>query len=354
MAPGVAQLSSPGLEKDGYQLCMKLEGVGKYEGPYDWIIGQKWALQNKPYPGNGERSVYYLTDGDPQIGGRSVALYYSPDMYNTWVVGTENGKSPLDDTVPGDDYWTDYSSYYYYYAFDDDDSQHGWTWGGNYENYRHFVIMQSYQTKMMPEYSKGWYINDGTDDNWQDILSGSRKNFMFECRSKAMGNCYSGSSTVSVLKSTGGEPTKISDLKVGDKIMANGGHEHKGKKYGTVIGLPSNPSKQADDFVEITMGKAKHTLKATKHHTFVKCSGQIVMSKDIKKGDCLKTRDDTGTGLVAEVKDVPAGDSTMTYSILMEEGVDEIAVGGVFTHSMKASSMAPEEEKKAGGLRGSA
>mmetsp|Transcript_54675 Transcript_54675/g.124495 ORF Transcript_54675/g.124495 Transcript_54675/m.124495 type:complete len:102 (+) Transcript_54675:296-601(+) len=43
MAPGVAQLSSPGLEKDGYQLCMKLEGVGKYEGPYDWIIGQKWT-----------------------------------------------------------------------------------------------------------------------------------------------------------------------------------------------------------------------------------------------------------------------------------------------------------------------
>ena len=214
--------------------------------------------------------------------------------------------------------------------------------------------MQSYKTQMMPEYSKGRYINGGTDDNWQDILSGNRKNFMFECRSKAMGNCYSGSSTVSVLKSTGGEPTKISDLKVGDKIMANGGHEHKGKKYGTVIGLPSNPSKQADDFVEITMGKAKHTLKATKHHTFVKCSGQIVMSKDIKKGDCLKTRDDIGTGLVAEVKDVPAGDSTMTYSILMEEGVDEIAVGGVFTHSMKASSMAPEEEKKAGGLRGSA
>lgn len=361
MAPGVVQLGAPpGVEKDGYHLCTKLQGEGKYDGFQQWLIGQQWTLQNELYPGNGGRSVYYLPDGDPQVGGQSMALYYSPPA-SEWFVATRNGKRPsqVPGEFPGDDhgtfygYDTDYENYYYYYKFDDDDSPNGWTWGETDESYKHYITAFSAQTHLMPEYTQAWHIKEENDDGGD--LAANRKNFMFKCISVAMGNCYHGSSTVSVLNTDGASvSTKISDLKVGDKIMANGGLEHKGKKYGTVIGLPHNPSKKADDFVEITMGKKAHNLRATKHHTFVKCSGETVTSKDIKKGDCLKTEDDLGTGLVHEVKNVPAGDDMTTYSILMEKGVDEIAVGGVFTHSMKTSGMEPKEEKKAGGLRGSA
>lgn len=160
-----------------------------------------------------------------------------------------------------------------------------------------------------------------------------------------MGYCFYGMSTVSVLKTgsaSESETKKIRDLNVGDKILARG---QNGKaEFKEVKALPH--SKAREDYKEIKMGKGNaESIRATLHHTFPTCSGKSKMAKDIKSGDCLLTPG--GKGYVHKVEHVTAKKGDITYTIEMEAGTTEVAVGGVFFHAKTVATNIPLWAKKA-------
>jgi hypothetical protein len=154
------------------------------------------------------------------------------------------------------------------------------------------------------------------------------------------GYCFYGASTVSVLKagsSSEAEVKQIRDLKVGDKILAKDMSGH--SAYKTVKALPH--SRASEDYVEVKMGKGQgEEIKATLHHTFPTCSGKSKMAKQLKSGDCLMTPN--GKDYVHKAMRVPAQKGDDTFTVEMEAGVQEIAVGGIFTHTKAIADAKPQ------------
>mmetsp|Transcript_12792 Transcript_12792/g.19337 ORF Transcript_12792/g.19337 Transcript_12792/m.19337 type:complete len:184 (-) Transcript_12792:286-837(-) len=155
-----------------------------------------------------------------------------------------------------------------------------------------------------------------------------------------MGYCFYSMSTVSVLNEASGheEIKRIKDIKVGDKILAKGAQGL--PVFKPVKALPH--SKAREDYVEIKMGKGPSQLiQATKHHTMSMCNGKTKLAMNVKSGDCIMTPG--GKEHVHKASKVPRAKTDVTYTIEMEHGVDQIAVGGVYTHtrSYLASSEMP-------------
>jgi hypothetical protein len=152
----------------------------------------------------------------------------------------------------------------------------------------------------------------------------------------ASGTCVSGSNSVQMWSESAGAPvqTPLHQVKVGDRILAR---STEGKLvYTPVRGLPHSETKEA--FVEIQMAspaaaeKSDYSLLATKMHTFPKCDGSIVSAHDVQTGDCLFTLD--GEGRVKHVNTAAEDkEEADTYTIDVDEDVDAVAVGGVFTHA---------------------
>jgi hypothetical protein len=148
------------------------------------------------------------------------------------------------------------------------------------------------------------------------------------------GYCVSGSSVVKVLSAGMPVDTKLTEVKVGDKVLSRSLEgEH---VYATVNGLPNSATVQP--FVHITMGSAGSTapqVKVTPHHTFPACSGHMVEAHKVKKGDCLLTVD--GESRVKETKFMPVdhlgAEDALTYTLVMGDDIESVAVGGVFTHA---------------------
>jgi len=177
---------------------------------------------------------------------------------------------------------------------------------------------------------------------------------MTVCDDEPGGFCFAGSSSVSVLKTAakslraanpplvGKETTTnklVSELKVGDKVVSARAPGQASKRpfaffpnFATVTRI--SKSKSTESFVEITMEKITNAgaIRATLHHTFTLCNGKYKFAKDIKKGDCLHTVEHMSQGLVHKVKIVAPRPDDMTYTIELEDGTEEVAVGGVFSH----------------------
>jgi len=222
------------------------------------------------------------------------------------------------------------------------------------------------------DYNKDIAIEHG----WGDI-----------CEPYSDGWCYSEDSTVMarttlIVKDTGkgkqGKqrkkfvvgPRKIKDLKVGDEIHKKHtdghGSGYPDSVFTKVLALPSSPTSQP--LYEIVMkstgtpvklrGKdsrrteQEETLKATAHHSFLRCTARatggrkksketLVMAKDVVAGDCLQTS--SGNRLVRSTKRAKktAPGNSMTYSVVTEGGSkDLISVGGVFAHATDMKRLA--------------
>jgi hypothetical protein len=170
------------------------------------------------------------------------------------------------------------------------------------------------------------------------------------------GYCVSGSSTVQREEDNERVLSEIpvSQLKVGDKILArsvNGERVH-----AKVLDLPHSAS--THPFISIEMSSPptskessrRLNLKSTLFHTFPTCKGDIVEAQKLNVGDCLATVD--GQRRIAHTKKVnPDPDvNGDTYSIIVDEDVAAIAVGGVFTHAryvgMKMHPVLPHKLSK--------
>ena len=108
--------------------------------------------------------------------------------------------------------------------------------------------------------------------------------------------------------------------------------------YTKVVDLPNSPTTQ--DMYSIKLKDSKKNnddvLDATAFHTFARCGYTkdmeplLVSAKDLKVGDCVKTR--TGNVLVRHVEKIPeeVASAMRTYSILPAGGKSElIAVGSL-------------------------
>jgi len=150
---------------------------------------------------------------------------------------------------------------------------------------------------------------------------------------EAGGYCFYGMSTVSVLTESGATETKkIEEVKVGQKVLAR--TTAGTSAFKEVMGTPH--SKAKEDYVEVKIGKKGDLLRATLHHTFPTCSGATKQARQLKSGDCLLGTN--GKAYVHNVSRVKAAEKDNTYTLVMEEGVKQVAVGGVFTDTMRTVS----------------
>jgi len=154
------------------------------------------------------------------------------------------------------------------------------------------------------------------------------------------GYCFYSMSTVSVLDAESGSPKtkEIKELKVGDKILSK---TAAGKtKFAEVRGLPKSEAKE--DYIELNMGKkGDELIRATIHHTFKTCTGKTKKAHNIKGGDCLFTAEG-GKGYVHKAVRGAHKKKDETYTLVMEKGVNQVAVGGVFTDAMRSVDEVPE------------
>eukprot|EP00614_Pseudopedinella_elastica_P002237 CAMPEP_0172587782 /NCGR_PEP_ID=MMETSP1068-20121228/6788_1 /TAXON_ID=35684 /ORGANISM="Pseudopedinella elastica, Strain CCMP716" /LENGTH=294 /DNA_ID=CAMNT_0013382923 /DNA_START=59 /DNA_END=943 /DNA_ORIENTATION=- len=150
------------------------------------------------------------------------------------------------------------------------------------------------------------------------------------------GYCFYGESTVSVLAESGAETKKINELKVGDQVFSRTSAGQ--TKFAEVMGAPHSEAKE--DYVEVKMGKPGKLVRATLHHTFPTCAGKTKKAMDIKSGDCLLGA--VGKQHVHKVSRVKHTKKDSTYTLVMEKGTKQVAVGGVFTDTMRAL---PKDEK---------
>lgn len=152
------------------------------------------------------------------------------------------------------------------------------------------------------------------------------------------GNCYTAASVVKVLYpgAQSSTETKLTEVKVGDKILSR---SLAGEQiYATVQGLPHSASEQP--FVHISMASTDTSksfdIKATPHHTFPACTGsKMVEARKVKAGDCLLTEDGESrvkTTHVLPLNKLTGADKT-TYTLVMEDDVSSVSVGGIFTHA---------------------
>ena len=173
------------------------------------------------------------------------------------------------------------------------------------------------------------------------------------------GTCYASTSTVTAMSRNHSRHLNvpITEVQVGDYVLGTDG-KHRGK-FAKVLSVPC--SRSAEDFVDISVAYSSvvgtygiKQLKATLHHTFPTCKGDIAQAKDLGPGDCLHTI--SGLGRVESAVVVPATESDKTCSIVLE-GARVVAVGGIFTASkgaMAGASSAKLAKFNHTGLRGSA
>ena len=129
------------------------------------------------------------------------------------------------------------------------------------------------------------------------------------------------------------EPLETSTRQVKASVKKN-------SHYTKVVDLPNSPTTQ--DMYSITLSDSDSkknnddVLDATAFHTFARCGYTkdmeplLVSAKDLKVGDCVKTR--TGNVLVRHVEKIPeeVASAMRTYSILTAGGKSElIAVGSL-------------------------
>ena len=82
---------------------------------------------------------------------------------------------------------------------------------------------------------------------------------------------------------------------------------------------------------------AKH-LRVTTHHTFPVCHEQkLIPAHALKVGDCLHTAG--GRGKVESIVPSPATKKDVTYTLVMEDSIDLVSIGGVFTKAKPAHNL---------------
>jgi len=188
------------------------------------------------------------------------------------------------------------------------------------------------------------------------------------------GVCFSRDSTVSALMhgSQSAKSIPISKLKAGTLVLAA---DAKNKKVFTKV-LDVRHSPASEPYLEIHVamdskvfstpqthvinpytkklvhadhsdGSSSKHLRVTRHHTFPVCHEQkLVPALALKVGDCLHTAG--GRGKVTSIAPSPITKSDVTYTLVLDEGIDKVAVGGVFTQAMPEHLAQPKST-----LRGS-
>jgi hypothetical protein len=107
------------------------------------------------------------------------------------------------------------------------------------------------------------------------------------------GACFHGDGTV-LLES--GLSKRLSDLKVGDKIISSDGLDH--FSFSPVTVLPHAKNLEPAAFLNLTTETGK-SVEMTSDHFIPKCDQEIVMASELVVGDCLLTVD--GKETITEV-----------------------------------------------------
>lgn len=188
------------------------------------------------------------------------------------------------------------------------------------------------------------------------------------------GVCFSKDSTVSALM-YGSESAKtipLSKLKAGTLVLAADANNK--KVYAKVVEVRHSPASEPYLEIHVAMdsklfatpqthvmnpytkklvhadhsdGSGSKHLRVTRHHTFPVCHEQkVVPALALKVGDCLHTAG--GRGKVTSVVPSPIKKSDVTYTLVLDEGIDKVAVGGIFTHTLPEHIAQPKST-----LRGS-
>jgi hypothetical protein len=157
------------------------------------------------------------------------------------------------------------------------------------------------------------------------------------------GYCVSSLSTVKVLLEGQDEPvdTPLNQVKVGERVLAMSKEgEH---VYTPVRGLPHS-EETVEPFIQVQMAPTasttadvsglQHNLLVTNMHTFPMCDGKMVRARDLKQGDCLFTVE--GQNKVQRTRFTAEHNDQATYTIVVDEDIESVAVGGVFTHARSA------------------
>ena len=172
----------------------------------------------------------------------------------------------------------------------------------------------------------------------------------------AAGTCFSQKSTVSVLLpgSEFARSLPLSMLEVGTRVLAADSNNK--KIYAMVTDLHSSPA--AEPYLSIRvrldsvhfsihvlnpytkkrvradytdLSTVKH-LTVTRHHTFPVCHEQKFLPAFVLKvGDCLHTVG--GRGKVESIELSSTNENDMTYTIVLEENIHLVAIGGIFTRA---------------------
>jgi len=202
-----------------------------------------------------------------------------------------------------------------------------------------------------------------------------------------LGTCFSQESTVSALL-PGAQSAKslpLSKLEAGTRVLA--ADNKKMKLYAKVAGVHHSPA--SESYLEIhvvpeTKGfstpqthvlnpytnkyvHADHTgrfaskhLRVTTHHTFPVChdkKNRILPAHALKVGDCLLTFG--GRGIIKSIASSAVTKKDNTYTLVLQDNIDMVAIGGVFTrakaeHSGLMKSLKSGTTHAANKLRGNA
>jgi len=163
--------------------------------------------------------------------------------------------------------------------------------------------------------------------------------------SSAAGFCFSQESTASALLpgSRFAQNLPLSKLKAGTRVLAADASNK--KTYAKVVEVRRSPAVESYLDIHVRLDSetksssqshesklvAKH-LRATKHHSFPVCHKRELMPAiALKVGDCLHTLG--GQGTVDSIMPSPATKDDMTYTLVLEEGIDLVAIGGIFTRA---------------------
>jgi len=176
-----------------------------------------------------------------------------------------------------------------------------------------------------------------------------------------LGTCFSQESTVSALL-PGAQSAKslpLSKLEAGTRVLA--ADKNKMKVYAKVAGVHHSPA--SESYLEIHVvpeskgfstpqthvlnpytnkfvhadhterSSSKH-LRVTTHHTFPVChdkKNRVLPAHSLKVGDCLLTFG--GRGIIKSIAPSSITKKDNTYTLVLQDNIDMVAVGGVFTRA---------------------
>jgi len=91
-------------------------------------------------------------------------------------------------------------------------------------------------------------------------------------------------------------------------------------------------------------------LRVTRHHTFPVCRKQkLLPALALKVGDCLHTS--SGQGIIQSIEPSPATKRDRTYTLVLEDNIDMVAIGGIFTRAKAEHAKATTTKSVLRGLK---